>query len=232
MLAVPTPGQDEATATDHRSEHQSEGCGHPVIDRRDRDDVHVRRGDTRCGKGDGTDTSAGARVQAGRDDDERPGEHCACADADFGTQDAGLGGEHEQQDDADECDCDACDGENLADPIRVARWPGLSRRCRRWRHPRRRGHGRRGRRRRWWRVRRGGRHMGLRNVHGRRHRMRCGLRHVRALAQQAVQLGQVGRNLRELRGHRGEVRREPGNDGVMRCGHCAIVATDGCPADE
>ena len=68
----------------------------------------------------------GREFEPGRDDDERPGEHCACADADFGPQDAGLGGEHEQQDDADERDCDACDGENLADPIRVARWPGLS----------------------------------------------------------------------------------------------------------
>jgi hypothetical protein len=62
--------------------------------------------------------------------------------------------------------------------------------------------------------------------------MRCGLRHGRALAQKAVQFSQVGRNLRELRRHCGEIRRKPGNDGVMRCGHCAIVATDGCPADE
>ena len=70
----------------------------------------------------------GRRCSRAATADQRPGQHCACADADFGPQDAGLGGEHQQQHDADECDRDACDGECLADPARVARWPAALRR--------------------------------------------------------------------------------------------------------
>ncbi len=66
VLRVPAPGQGEATATDHGGEHQADGCGHPVVDRRDRDDVHVRRGDTGRGQGDGADPSARRGRSAGR----------------------------------------------------------------------------------------------------------------------------------------------------------------------
>ena len=159
---VPAPSQGEAAAADHRRDHQADGRGHPVVDRRDRDDVHVRRGDTGRRQGDRADPPAGTGVQPGRDADERPGQHGARADADFGAQDAGLGGEHEQQHDADECDRDAGDGEDLADPARVARRP--RRRCGGWR----RGGGARVRRAgelRRRRVRRGGRHVRLRNGH-------------------------------------------------------------------
>ena len=56
-----------------------------------------------------------------------------------------------------------------------------------------------------------------------------GLRHLLrgAFGEDAIQFGQACRNLGELLGHRGEVGREPGNDGVLRCGHAVMVAICG-----
>ena len=99
------------------------GAEHPVVDRGHRDDVHVRGGDAGRGQRDCTDAPAGAGVEPDRDADQRPGQHGTCADSDFGPQDAGLRGEHQQQHHTDERDCDAGDGEHLADPVRVAWWP-------------------------------------------------------------------------------------------------------------
>ena len=47
---------------------------------------------------------------------QRGGQQGTRADADFRTQDACLGGQHQQQHDTDQGDRDACDGEHLADP--------------------------------------------------------------------------------------------------------------------
>jgi hypothetical protein len=54
--------------------------------------------------------------------------------------------------------------------------------------------------------------------------MRHLLRRRGEFGENAIQFGQIGRNLGELLGHRGEIGREPGNDGVLRCGHAVIVA--------
>ena len=61
-----------------------------------------------------------------------------------------------------------------------------------------------------------------------------GLRHLLrgAFGEEPIQFGQVGRDLGELLGHRGEIGREPGNDGVLRCGHAVMVAICGQSADE
>ncbi len=53
-----------------------------------------------------------------------PASTAPARDADLGAKDAGLGGEHEEQHDTDERDRDACDGEDLADPVRVTRGRG------------------------------------------------------------------------------------------------------------
>ena len=131
VLRIPAPSQGQAAAADHRREHQADGRGDPVVDRGDRDDVHVRRRNTGRGQGDRADPPARAGVQPSRDADERPGQQSACADTDFRPQDARLGGEHEQQHDADQRDGDTGDGEDLADPARVARRPRRLRRRRR-----------------------------------------------------------------------------------------------------
>ncbi len=60
LLRVPASGQGEAAAADHGGEHEADGCGHPVVDRRDGDDVHVRRGDAGGRQRDRADPSAGA----------------------------------------------------------------------------------------------------------------------------------------------------------------------------
>jgi hypothetical protein len=51
----------------------------------------------------------------------------------------------------------------------------------------------------------------------------------RVFGEDAIQFGQIGRDLGELLGHRGEMGREPGNDGVLRCGHAVMVATADSP---
>jgi hypothetical protein len=102
-----------------------------VVDR-DGDDVNVGRGDA-CGcQRDRADPSARTALQPGCDDDERAGEQSPCTDPDFGSQDAGLRREHEQQDDADKRHGHPGDGQNLADPAGVTRGPGCSRRRGRW----------------------------------------------------------------------------------------------------
>ena len=63
-----------------------------------------------------------------RDGHQSPRQHRTGADADLGAQNAGLRGEHQQQDDADEGDGDTGDGENLADPALVALRPRFGRR--------------------------------------------------------------------------------------------------------
>ena len=63
VLRVPAPSQREAAAADHRRDHQADGRGHPVVDRGDRDDVHIRSGDTGRGEGDRADPPARAGVQ-------------------------------------------------------------------------------------------------------------------------------------------------------------------------
>jgi hypothetical protein len=171
VLGVPAAGQHEATSTDQGRYHQPDGGRHPAVDGGDRDDVHVRGGDAGRGQCDGTDPAAGAAVQPSRYGHERPGEERACANADFGTQDAGLGGEHEQQHNADERDRDARDSENLADPVRVAWRLGGPRRGWRLGEWGRRSSRWRSRPLRWRRrVHRGGRRIRRRDEHRRRRR--------------------------------------------------------------
>ncbi len=73
-----------------------------------------------------------ARVQPTGYPDERAGQHRARADPDLRPQDSGLRGEHQQQHHTDERDRDTGDGQGLADPARVTRWPCRLRLGARW----------------------------------------------------------------------------------------------------
>jgi hypothetical protein len=121
MLRIPAPGQREPAPADHSRDPQAEGRGHPVVDRRDGDDVHVRRGNAGRRQRDCADPAAGAGVQPSRYGNQSPGEQSARTDADLGPQDACLRGEDEEQNDADQRDRNTGDGQHLADPVRVTR---------------------------------------------------------------------------------------------------------------
>ena len=221
VLGVPPPGQRQPAAATTAAMRQADCGGYPVVDRRHRDDVDVRRGNTRRGQRDRPDPTAGPAVQPDGDGHQRGGQHRTGADPDLRAQNAGLGGQHQQQHDADERDRDARDGERLADPAvgRAAAAAWEARRRRRWRRyccaalrrvvrrvlrpvrRRRAAYGTRGGA--------GGRAAGA---------GRC--------REQAVQLAQVGGRPRQLLAHHGEIRGEPGDHGLIRFGHGAIVAAN------
>ena len=63
MLGIPAAGEGQAAAGDHRGEDESDRRGDPVVDRGDRDDVHVGRGDAGGRQRDRTDPPAGPGVE-------------------------------------------------------------------------------------------------------------------------------------------------------------------------
>ena len=172
VLRVPAPGQGEAAAADHRREHQADRRGDPVVDRGDRDDVHIRRRDTGRGEGDRADPPARAGVTAGA---ATP----TSAPASRAPAPTRISGRR--------MPAWAASTSSSTTPMSVTATPATARTLpiqlasrggRGAFGARRRGHWAAGgggsavRR----RVHRGGRHVGLWNGHRRWHRMRCGLR--------------------------------------------------------
>ena len=208
-----------------RREHQADGRGDPLIDRGDRDDVHIRAPDAGRGQRDCADPPAGTGVQPECDARRAPRRARPLRRHGFRAEDAGLGGEHEQQHDTDQRDRDTGDGEGLTDPVlrraaaaapwaptaagspvavmavaSVVRAAGTAR----------------------WAAGRA---------------VQPASEVTPAAAQQVErrpcvrrapdQFGQFGRYPGQLLRHCSEFGGEPGDDGMMGCGHAGIVARSG-----